>query len=61
MIHIPADIYHETINTGDRRMNLLAVYLPPGPEALLRSLPGCRPQKENSSLRGLLHQAIFMM
>jgi hypothetical protein len=21
----------------------------------------CRPQKENSSLRGLLHQAIFMM
>jgi oxalate decarboxylase/phosphoglucose isomerase-like protein (cupin superfamily) len=49
MIHIPADIYHETINTGDRPMKLLAVYSPPGPEALLRSLPGCRiepPQEE---------------
>ena len=42
MIHIPADIYHETINTGDRPMKLLAVYSPPGPEALLRSLPSCR-------------------
>jgi oxalate decarboxylase/phosphoglucose isomerase-like protein (cupin superfamily) len=42
MIHIPADIYHETINTGDRPMKLLAIYSPPGPEALLRSLPGCR-------------------
>ncbi len=49
MIHIPADIYHETINTGDQPMKLLAVYSPPGPEALLRSLPGCRvepPQEE---------------
>jgi oxalate decarboxylase/phosphoglucose isomerase-like protein (cupin superfamily) len=49
MIHIPADIYHETINTGDGPMKLLAVYSPPGPEALLRSLPGCRivpPQAE---------------
>jgi oxalate decarboxylase/phosphoglucose isomerase-like protein (cupin superfamily) len=42
MIHIPADIYHETINTGDRPMKLLAVYSPPGPEALLRAMPGCR-------------------
>jgi len=42
MIHIPADIYHETINTGDRPMKLLAVYSPPGPESLLLSLPGCR-------------------
>jgi len=42
MIHIPADIDHETSNTGDRPMKLLAVYSPPGPEALLRSLPGCR-------------------
>jgi oxalate decarboxylase/phosphoglucose isomerase-like protein (cupin superfamily) len=49
MIHIPADIYHETINTGDQPMKLLAVYSPPGPEALLRSMPGCRiepPQQE---------------
>jgi oxalate decarboxylase/phosphoglucose isomerase-like protein (cupin superfamily) len=42
MIHIPADVYHETINTGQTPMKLLAVYSPPGPEALLRSLPGCR-------------------
>ena len=42
MIHIPADIYHETINTGEGPMRLLAVYSPPGPEALLRSLPECR-------------------
>jgi oxalate decarboxylase/phosphoglucose isomerase-like protein (cupin superfamily) len=42
MVHIPADIYHETINTGDRAMKILAVYSPPGPEALLRSMPGCR-------------------
>ena len=42
MIHIPADVFHETINTGSRPMKLLAVYSPPGPEALLRSLPGCR-------------------
>ncbi len=42
MIHIPADVYHETINTGNRPMKLLAVYSPPGPEALLRALPGCR-------------------
>ena len=41
LIHIPADMYHETINTGSVPMKLLAVYSPPGPEALLRSLPGC--------------------
>lgn len=42
MIHIPADMYHETVNTGTGPMKLLAVYSPPGPEALLRSMPGCR-------------------
>jgi oxalate decarboxylase/phosphoglucose isomerase-like protein (cupin superfamily) len=42
MIHIPADVFHETTNTGAGPMRLLAVYSPPGPEALLRSLPGCR-------------------
>jgi oxalate decarboxylase/phosphoglucose isomerase-like protein (cupin superfamily) len=42
MIHIPADIYHSTVNTGDGPMRLLAVYSPPGPEAFLRSLPECR-------------------
>jgi oxalate decarboxylase/phosphoglucose isomerase-like protein (cupin superfamily) len=42
MIHIPAGVFHETINTGRGPMKLLAVYSPPGPEALLRSMPGCR-------------------
>lgn len=42
MCHIPADMYHETINTGWEPMRIIAIYAPPGPEALLRSLPGCR-------------------
>jgi len=42
MIHIPADVFHETINTGNGPMRLLAVYSPPGPEDLLRKMPGCR-------------------
>jgi oxalate decarboxylase/phosphoglucose isomerase-like protein (cupin superfamily) len=42
MIHIPAGIYHSTVNTGAAPMRILAVYSPPGPEAVLRSLPGCR-------------------
>jgi len=40
-IHIPADVYHETINRGWRPMTLIAVYSPSGPEALLRADPGC--------------------
>ena len=42
MIHIPPDVYHETINTGAGPMKLLAVYSPPGPEELLRAMPECR-------------------
>jgi len=42
MVHIPAGVYHETINASDKAMKVLAVYCPPGPEALLRSFPGCR-------------------
>ncbi len=42
LIHIPADVYHETINTGWKPMELLAIYCPPGPEALLRTMPGVR-------------------
>lgn len=42
LVHIPPDVYHETINTGIEPMQLLAVYSPPGPEALLRALPECR-------------------
>lgn len=42
MIHIPPGVYHETINVGSMPMKILAVYSPPGPETLLRSMPGCR-------------------
>ena len=42
VVHIPADIFHATINTGWEALKMVAVYCPPGPEALLRTLPGCR-------------------
>ena len=41
-IHIPADIYHSTINTGWEPLKLIAVYSPHGPEALLREMPDCK-------------------
>jgi oxalate decarboxylase/phosphoglucose isomerase-like protein (cupin superfamily) len=40
LVHIPADVYHETINTGWEPLRLIATYAPHGPEAFLRSLPG---------------------
>jgi oxalate decarboxylase/phosphoglucose isomerase-like protein (cupin superfamily) len=42
LIHIPADVYHETINTTWEPLRILAVYAPPGPEAILRAMPECR-------------------
>jgi oxalate decarboxylase/phosphoglucose isomerase-like protein (cupin superfamily) len=42
LVHIPPDVFHETINTSWEPMRILAVYSPPGPEALLRAMPGCR-------------------
>ncbi len=41
MIHIPADMFHATINTGWEPLKMMAIYCPPGPEAFLKSLPGC--------------------
>ena len=41
-IHIPAGVYHETINRAWRPMTIAAIYSPSGPEALLRADPGCR-------------------
>lgn len=40
LVHIPPDVYHETINTGWKPLELLAVYCPAGPEALLRDMAG---------------------
>jgi oxalate decarboxylase/phosphoglucose isomerase-like protein (cupin superfamily) len=42
VVHIPADIFHATINAGWEPLKMVAVYCPPGPEALLRTLPGVR-------------------
>jgi oxalate decarboxylase/phosphoglucose isomerase-like protein (cupin superfamily) len=42
MIHIPPGVYHSTVNTGNQPLRILVVYSPTGPEAFLRSLPGCR-------------------
>ena len=41
LVHIPADVYHETINTGWEPLKVVAIYDPPGPEALLRDMPEC--------------------
>ena len=38
MVHIPADVYHETVNTGWEAMKLIAIYAPYGPEAFLRGI-----------------------
>ncbi len=42
MIHLPPGAYHSTVNTGSKPMKIFVVYSPSGPEAFLRSLPGCR-------------------
>jgi oxalate decarboxylase/phosphoglucose isomerase-like protein (cupin superfamily) len=41
-IYIPADVYHSTVNTGTETLKLIVVYSPPGPERLLREIPGCK-------------------
>ena len=51
LIHIPADIFHETINTSWENLKLIAIYAPPGPEDLLRDMaeqilpPGSLPDR----------------
>jgi quercetin dioxygenase-like cupin family protein len=42
LVHIPPDVYHETVNTGWVEMVILAIYAPPGPEAQLRKMPGVK-------------------
>lgn len=41
MVYIPEGVFHATVNTSWEPMRILAVYSPGGPEAILRSLPGC--------------------
>jgi oxalate decarboxylase/phosphoglucose isomerase-like protein (cupin superfamily) len=40
LVHIPPDVFHSTVNTGEGTMVILAIYAPPGPEAELRAMPG---------------------
>ena len=42
LVHIPPDVYHETINTGWEQMKIVAIYSPPGPEIELAKLPDCK-------------------
>ena len=42
LVHIPPDVFHSTINTGDGPLRIMAVYSPPGPEAELREMEGVR-------------------
>ena len=42
LVHIPPDVYHSTVNTGEEPMRLLAIYAPPGPEAELRRMEDVR-------------------
>jgi oxalate decarboxylase/phosphoglucose isomerase-like protein (cupin superfamily) len=39
LVHIPASVFHQTVNTGAEAMELLAVYSPCGPEEVIRALP----------------------
>lgn len=41
MVFIPEGVEHGTLNTGWEPLILLAVYAPPGPEAVLQELPEC--------------------
>lgn len=42
LIHIPADVFHSTINNGDSPLEILAVYQFSGPEKEMRSDPRCQ-------------------
>lgn len=42
LVHIPPDIFHATVNTGWEPLKMVAIYSPPGPEAFLKTLPGCQ-------------------
>jgi oxalate decarboxylase/phosphoglucose isomerase-like protein (cupin superfamily) len=42
LIHLPAGVFHETVNTGDKTLRFLVVFGPTGQEQILRAMPGCR-------------------
>lgn len=42
LIHLPAGVFHETVNTGDKTLRFLVVFGPTGQEEILRAMPDCR-------------------
>ena len=40
LVHIPTAVFHSTVNCGEEVMELIAIYAPFGPEALLREMEG---------------------
>lgn len=42
LIHLPAGVFHETVNTGDKTMRFLVVFGPTGQEQILRAMADCR-------------------
>jgi oxalate decarboxylase/phosphoglucose isomerase-like protein (cupin superfamily) len=41
LIHLPAGVFHETVNTGDKTLRFLVVFGPTGQEEILRAMPDC--------------------
>jgi oxalate decarboxylase/phosphoglucose isomerase-like protein (cupin superfamily) len=42
LIHLPAGVFHETVNTGDNTLRFLVVFGPTGQEEILRAMPDCK-------------------
>ena len=40
LVHIPTAFYHSTVNSGDDVLEMVAIYAPFGPEAVLREMDG---------------------
>lgn len=42
LIHIPAGVYHSTINIGENPLKILAIYQFSGPEKAMKNDPACK-------------------
>ena len=40
LVHIPTAAYHSTVNSGGDALEMIAIYAPFGPEAVLREMDG---------------------
>lgn len=41
LIHLPAGVFHETVNTGNKTPRFLVVFGPTGQEEIPRAMPDC--------------------